>query len=76
MDIAGIVFAVDFKTAAVRVRCRDGVFVRKLTGPEVLSESGQIDIPYALRAFRENGEYLVFVEEDAKAKVIMYRLAG
>jgi hypothetical protein len=84
----------------------------------VKSESGWIDIPYGIRAFRpctktrqnwtgfivgarqcrartrgvfaffktslsnfvrlfgtrSNGEYLVFVEEDAKGKVIMYKL--
>jgi hypothetical protein len=44
-------------------------------GIEVAGESGWVDIPYGLRAFqRTKGEYLVFVEEDAKAKVIMYRL--
>lgn len=44
-------------------------------GIEVARESGWVDIPYGLRAFqRTKGEYLVFVEEDAKAKVIMYRL--
>ena len=44
-------------------------------GIEVASESGWVDIPYGLRAFhRTNGKYLVLVEEDAKAKVIMYRL--
>ena len=32
------------------------------------------DIGYPLTAFkRSNGEYLIFVEEDARAKVIMYR---
>jgi hypothetical protein len=40
-------------------------------------ESGWIDIPYALRAYgRSNSEYVVFVEEDAKAKVIMYRFTS
>ena len=44
-------------------------------GIEVARESGWVGIPYGLRAFqRKKGEYLVFVEEDAKAKVIMYRL--
>ncbi len=53
-----------------------GAFVRKLTpGPEVAHESGWIDIPYGLRAYRRaNGEYVVFVEEVTKAKVIAYRL--
>ena len=36
--------------------------------------SGWVDIPYAVRAHkRADGEYLVFVEEDAKAKIMMYR---
>jgi hypothetical protein len=40
-------------------------------------ECGWINIPYALRAYlRSNGEYVVFVEEDAKAKVIMYQLTS
>lgn len=77
MDIAGDkVFAVTFKTAEVYVyNANTGAQERKLTpGPEVARESGWIDIPYALRAYRrKNGEYLVFVEEDLKAKVIMYR---
>jgi hypothetical protein len=44
-------------------------------GQEVAGESGWIDIPYGIRAVRRsNGEYLVFVEEDWKGKVIFYRL--
>jgi len=59
----------------IRVRCRDWSFCNK-DGPEVGSKSGRIDVPWGLRAFkRANGEYLVFVEEDLRAKVIMYRLA-
>ena len=38
------------------------------------SNSGWLDFPYAVRAFRRtNGEYLIFVEEDLDAKVILYR---
>lgn len=78
MDVAGDrVFAVDSRKAEVYVYdTGTGAFVTKLTpGKEVAGESGWIDIPYALRAYRRvNGEYVVFVEEDAKAKVIMYRL--
>jgi hypothetical protein len=53
-----------------------GTSIAKLTpGIEVARESGWVDIPYGLRAYqRANGEYVVFVEEDAKAKVIMYRV--
>ncbi len=80
MSVAGdYVFAVTVKTAEVYVyNATTGVEVQKLKpGPEVGSESGWIDIPYGIRAFRRsNGEYLVFVEENWKGKVIMYRLAG
>ncbi|MHC5735825.1 NHL repeat-containing protein [Nostoc sp.] len=73
------VFAVTVKTAEVYVyNAKTGVQVQQLKpGPEVGSESGWIDIPYGVRTFRRsNGEYLVFVEENWKGKVIMYRLAG
>jgi hypothetical protein len=65
------------KTAEVYVYdTATGSSIAKLTpGIEVAGESGWVDIPYGLRAFqRANGEYVVFVEEDAKAKVIVYRL--
>nr|WP_179400798.1 hypothetical protein [Burkholderia guangdongensis] len=43
-------------------------------GPEVGRASGWVDVPFGISAFRrENGEYLVFVEEDARGKVLMYR---
>ncbi|MEG4627953.1 hypothetical protein Q5691_27165 [Microcoleus sp. w1-18aA5] len=78
MDVAGDrVFAVDSRKAEVYVYdTSTGAFVAKLTpGTEVAGETGWVDIPYALRAYRRaNGEYVVFVEEDAKAKVIVYRL--
>ncbi len=80
IDVAGDkVFAVTVFTAEVYVyNAKTGAFEMKLSpGQEVAGESGWVDIPYGLRAFRrQNGEYLVFVEEDAKAKIIMYRLAS
>jgi hypothetical protein len=43
-------------------------------GPEVGRTSGMVDVPNGVTAFRQaDGEYLVFVEEDARGKVIMYR---
>ncbi len=77
MSIAGdYVFAVTVKKAEVYVYdAKTGRQVKILKpGAEVFGETGWVDIPYGIRAFRrKNGEYLVFVEEDAKAKVMMYR---
>ncbi|WP_374729444.1 hypothetical protein [Caballeronia calidae] len=43
-------------------------------GPEVGRASGWVDVPNGVSAHRRsNGEYLVFVEEDARGKVMMYR---
>jgi hypothetical protein len=43
-------------------------------GPEVGKASGWVDVPNGVSAYRRsNGEYLVFVEEDARGKVMMYR---
>ncbi len=70
------VFAVEFRTARVHVfDAATGQELGEMTpGPEVARESGWIDFPDAIRAWRRrDGEYLVFVEEDAKAKVIVYR---
>ncbi|AFY45112.1 NHL repeat containing protein [Nostoc sp. PCC 7107] len=77
MSVAGdYVFAVKMKTAEVYVyNAKTGATVKTLKpGAEVAGESGWIDIPQGIRAFRRsNGEYVVFVEEDWKGKVIMYR---
>jgi hypothetical protein len=36
--------------------------------------SGWVDVPNGISAYRrDDGEYLVFVEEDARGKVLMYR---
>ena len=44
-------------------------------GPEVGSESGWVDFRDAIRAIRrQDGNYVIFVEEDWKAKTIVYRL--
>jgi hypothetical protein len=78
MSVAGdYVFAVTVKTAEVYIyNANTGKFVKNLKpGPELAHESGWVDIPYGIRAMRRsNGEYLVFVEENAKAKVIVYRV--
>ncbi|HLO86705.1 MAG TPA: hypothetical protein VK203_17130 [Nostocaceae cyanobacterium] len=78
MSVAGdYVFAITFKTAEVHVyNAANGNLVRKLKpGPEVGGESGWVDIPYGIRAFRRsNGEYLIFAEENWKGKVIVYQM--
>jgi hypothetical protein len=43
-------------------------------GPEVGNTSGWVDVPFGISAHRQpDGEYLIFVEEDARGKVLMYR---
>jgi hypothetical protein len=43
-------------------------------GPEVGGASGWVDVPNGISASRRaDGEYLIFVEEDARGKVLMYR---
>jgi hypothetical protein len=56
---------------------KSGQFVGHMNpGPAVgaLEDTGWVDMPNALSAFRrKSGEYLVFVEEDHRNKVILYR---
>jgi sugar lactone lactonase YvrE len=69
-------FAVEGRKAIVHVySLKDGQEIGTMApGPEVSKESGWIDFPDAIRAFkRKSGEYLVFVEEDWKGKIITYR---
>jgi outer membrane protein assembly factor BamB len=77
MSVAGdYVFVTTVKTWEVYVyETKTGKLVQKLKpGTEVSGELGWVDIAYGIRAFRRsNGEYLVFVEEDFKGKVIMYQ---
>jgi hypothetical protein len=78
MDVAGDrVFAVMLQTPLITVwNATTGEEVMQMSpGQEVYGQSGQVDIPYGLRAFqRSNGDYLVFVEEDWKGKVIVYQV--
>ena len=77
-QVAGeLLFAVDCKQAHVYVYDKHlGQHLGTMKpGPEVHAESGWVDFRDALRATRLNdGSYLVFVEEDAKAKVMIYHL--
>ena len=80
MSIAGdYLFMVGVDTRAqVRVfDMKDGRFVGMLDpGEEVggVDSTGWVDMPDAIFAQRRaNGEYLVFVEEDARNKILLYR---
>jgi hypothetical protein len=70
------IFAVESRSAIVRVFDRDSGrdLGRLKPGPEVGGTSGWTDVPMPITAQRlKSGEYLVFVEEDARGKVLMYR---
>ncbi len=72
----GYVFAGELYSATIHVYDRTtGVKVGQLTpGSEIGSQVGWIDIVEGIRVTkRSNGEYLVFVEDDGYAKVVMYR---
>ncbi len=48
-----------------------------IPGTEVGNFVGWVDFPDAIQAIqRSNGEYEVFVEEDGRGKVLLYRMAG
>ncbi|MGC8668719.1 MAG: hypothetical protein ACP5VE_11450 [Chthonomonadales bacterium] len=76
-DVAGdCVFLVEVYDALVRVLNRhNGTWIGEIKpGPEVGGTSGWVDIPYGISAFRRSdGEYIILVEEDARAKNILYR---
>ena len=70
-------FTVDCKSARVFVYDKkSGRHLGTLApGPEVHRESGWLDFRDALRATRlEDGSYLIFAEEDFKAKILVYHL--
>ena len=73
-----LLFLVDCKQARVAVHDKHtGKLLGTMQpGPEVHCESGWVDFRDALRATRlSDGSYLIFVEEDWKAKVLIYHLA-
>lgn len=76
--VAGdLFFIVIGRTAEVYVYAKsDGRLLGTMKpGPEVHGESGWTDIRDAIRAFRrQNGDYLVFVEEDWKGKCMVYEM--
>jgi len=69
-------FSTNSREGTIRAfRISDGAYVGEiLPTPVVGSLSGTFDIPYAIRAFkRQNGEYLIFAEDDHYAKIIVHR---
>ena len=74
MSVAGdYLFIIYLKTAEVRVYEAATAKYRGTLRPGK-DLSGWVDIPYGVRAHkRGDGEYLIFCEEDWKAKIIMYR---
>ncbi len=51
-----------------------GEHILDMTTSDEIGRIGWVDIPYGYHARkRANGEYLIFVEDDWKAKVLMYR---
>ena len=65
-----------FKTGHVEVfRASDGISVGWMEpDPKTVGEIGLQDIRECLSAHkRSNGEYVIFLEDDYKAKVVMYR---
>ncbi|MEC4815132.1 MAG: hypothetical protein SAK29_17930 [Scytonema sp. PMC 1069.18] len=77
LSVAGdYVFVATVKTRQVYVYTTStGAQVDILTpDPNIEAEAGWIDIPYGVRAFRRSdGEYIVFLEEDHRAKVLFFR---
>ena len=76
--VAGdLFFAIDCKSAKVNVYDQErGRLLGTLSpGPEVHGESGWVDFRDGIRASRlDDGSYLLFAEEDWKAKIIVYHL--
>jgi len=77
-SVAGdLVFVTDTFKAAIQVYDAETGLRIGIAGPgkPVGYQSGWCDFPRGLRAYRKaDGEYLVFNEEDWKAKVMLYRI--
>ena len=67
--------AIGFSTGHIEIfRAADGKSVGCLEPPPEIGEIGLQDIRECLTARRRaNGEYVVLLEEDWKAKILMYR---
>jgi sugar lactone lactonase YvrE len=54
-------------------RVSDGTFIGNLSAEKDLGQIGLLDLVESVRAFRRaSGEYVVILEEDAKAKLILF----
>jgi hypothetical protein len=67
--------AENLRDAFVKVyRLDNAAFVGNLTHESVLGKTGLLDLAESVSAHqRENGEYIVLLEDDAKGKTVMYR---
>ena len=65
----------NLRWAFVKVlKLSDGSFVGNFSSESQLGEIGLLDMVESIRAARRsNGEYIVFMEDDLKSKVIMFR---
>ncbi|MBV9470108.1 MAG: hypothetical protein JOZ57_12805, partial [Abitibacteriaceae bacterium] len=68
--------AMGIPTGHVKIfNATDGSSVGAMQPPADIGEIGLQDIRECLRAHRRtNGEYVVFLEEDWKSKILLYRL--
>jgi hypothetical protein len=77
MSVAGdyLFLGETFKGGNIHVYNKDsGEHVLDMTTSSEIGRIGWVDIPYGYHARkRANGEYLIFVEDDWKSKVLMYR---
>ncbi len=66
---------IGFATGHIEVfRLADGAAVGQMEPPGEVGEIGLQDLRECLRAHvRKDGSYMVFLEEDAKSKILMYR---
>lgn len=72
----GYIFVALAKNGKINIyETKDGTFLTQIKpGPEVNRESGWTDIDYSINVTKTPNEYLIFNEENAFAKVILYRI--
>jgi hypothetical protein len=72
----GFIFVALARNGKINIyQSADGVYLTQMKpGPEVNRESGWTDIDYSINVTKTPGEYLIFNEENAFGKVLMYRI--